>query len=470
MPATHSQYPKKVIRDMSLEESSTEQETVTRSVDYIIAQLKAGDESQILEALEKLHAAEFADVLGSLPSEPRMRLWSLLPSEKQGETLLYLGEEARAGILEEMEPHEVVAAAETMEAEDLADVIDELPVDVTDILIESLNEDRRKRLEATLSYSEGSAGRLMAPDVISLRPNVSLAVVLRYLRRIKPLPAHTDSLMVIDENGVFLGSLSLSDVVTEPAESLVRDVMKETADTVRVDADDHDIAMLFERRDLISVAVVDQANRLLGRITVDDVVDIIRSEADKALLSRAGLDEDEDLFAPVIDSAQRRAIWLGINLVTVFMAAWVIGQFEAVLDKIVALAVLMPVVASMGGIAGSQTLTLTIRGLALGQVSHSNLRWLSDKELRVGLLNGAIWSLVVAVVTYAWFESLAIAAIIALAMLFNLLAAAASGVLIPVILKRIGVDPALSGAVILTTVTDIIGFLSFLGLATLFLL
>lgn len=455
---------------MSLEESSTEQDPIINSVDFIISQLKADDESHIAEALENLHAAELADLLSSLPAAHRLRLWSLLPTERQGETLLYLGEEARASILEEMEPHEVVAAAESMEAEDLAEVIDELPVDVTDILIRSLDEDRRKRLEATLAYSEGSAGRLMTPDVISLRPSVSLAVVQRYLRRIKPLPAHTDTLMVTDEYGVFLGSLSLADLLTEPSESLVRDVMKQTADTVRVDADDHDIAMLFERRDLISVAVVDPANRLLGRITVDDVVDIIRSEADKALLSRAGLDEDEDLFAPVVDSAQRRAIWLGINLVTVFMAAWVIGQFEAVLDKIVALAVLMPVVASMGGIAGSQTLTLTIRGLALGQVTHSNLRWLGDKELRVGLLNGVIWSLVVALVTYAWFNSLAIAAIIALAMLFNLIAAAASGVLIPVILKRIGVDPALSGAVILTTVTDIIGFLSFLGLATIFLL
>ncbi len=455
---------------MTLAENTTDTSPDINQVDYIIAQLEANDEAHINEVLESQHPAELADLLESLPPEPRQRLWKYFPTAMQGETLLYLGEEARASIIGEMEHAEVVAAAESMEMEDLAEVIDELPVDVSDTLIQSLDEDRRKRLEATLAYTEGSAGRLMTPDVISLRPTVSLGVVQRYLRRIKPLPAHTDTLMVIDENGVFTGTLPISEVITESPDSLVSEVMSETPDSVRIDASEHDIAMLFERRDLLSVGVVDPSGRLLGRITIDDVVDIIRSEADKALLSRAGLDEEEDLFAPVVPSAQRRAIWLGINLVTVFMAAWVIGQFEAVLDKIVALAVLMPVVASMGGIAGSQTLTLTIRGLALGQVSQSNLRWLGDKELKVGLLNGCVWSLVVAVVTYAWFEDIAISLIIAVAMLFNLLAAAFSGVLIPVILKRIGVDPALSGAVILTTVTDIIGFLSFLGLATLFLL
>lgn len=439
-------------------------------LDYIIAQLSGDDVSQINEWLDKLNAAELADILESLPPEPRQRLWKLLPQSIQGETLLYLGEEVRAGIIDEMEHADVVAAAETMEMEDLADVLDELPLDVSDAVLQSLDEDRRHRLEQTLAYSEGSAGRLMTPDVISVRREVNLAVVQRYLRRLKPLPAHTDALMVTDENGFYLGILTLADVLTESPESLVSDIMKSSTDSVNIASTEHDVALLFDRRDLISVAVVDDSQRLLGRITIDNVVDIIRAEADKAFLSRAGLDEEEDLFAPVIPSAQRRAVWLGINLVTVFMAAWVIGQFEAVLDKIVALAILMPVVASMGGIAGSQTLTLTIRGLALGQLSQSNIRWLSDKELRVGLLNGAVWSVVVAIVTYAWFEDMAISLIIAVAMLFNLVAAAISGVLIPVFLKKLGVDPALSGAVILTTVTDIIGFLSFLGLATLFLL
>jgi len=310
----------------------------------------------------------------------------------------------------------------------------------------------------------------MSADVISVRKDVTLAVVLRYLRRLKPLPPHTDALMVIDDHGIYLGKLTIANVVTELPDTLVAEVMGEAIDWVRADASEHDVAVLFERRDLVSVAVVSEQGELLGRITVDEAVDIILAEADKALLASAGLNEDEDLFAPVLPSARRRAVWLGINLATVFLAAWVIGRFEEALDKIVALAVLLPVVASMGGIAGSQTLTLTIRGLALGQVSSANLRWLSNKELAVGLLNGIAWSLVVALVTYAWFQDMGIALIIAAAMVLNLVAAAFSGVLIPVILNRMGIDPALSGAVVLTTVTDVVGFLSFLGLATLFLL
>ncbi len=455
---------------MTATEFSSEPSNEIISLDSLISLLENQATDQLLETIYGLHAGELADLLEGLPPEPRQQFWKLIPPETQGETLGFLQDEARASILDEMHHDDVVAAAETMEMEDLADMLDELPDDLSETLIQSLSDDRRKRLETTLSYAEGSAGRLMTPDVISLRPNVTLAVVHRYLRRIKPLPAHTDKLMVVDDTGLFIGAVSLSDVVTESPDALVSEVMKETSESVRISSDEHDVAMLFERRDLISVPVVDESGLLLGRITIDDVVDIIRAEADKALLSRAGLDEDEDLFAPVIPSAQRRAIWLGINLITVFMAAWVIGRFEEVLDKIVALAVLMPVVASMGGIAGSQTLTLTIRGLALGQVSQSNLRWLGNKEVRVGLFNGVVWSLVVALVTYAWFNDLSIALIIAVAMLINLIAAALSGVLIPVFLKNIGVDPALSGAVILTTVTDIIGFLSFLGLATLFLL
>lgn len=310
----------------------------------------------------------------------------------------------------------------------------------------------------------------MSTDVISVRTDVTLAVALRYLRRLKPLPPHTDALMVTDDHGTYLGKLTLADAVSEHPDTLVADVMREAADRVQADTSDHDVAILFERRDLISVAVVDEQSQLLGRITIDNVVDIILAQADKALLASAGLVEDEDLFAPVLPSAKHRAIWLGINLLTVFIAAWVIGRFEAVLDKIVVLAVLMPVVASMGGIAGSQTLTLTIRGLALGQVSSSNLRWLGNKELNVGLLNGFVWAIVVAIVTFAWFQDTGIALIIAAAMMLNLVTAAVSGVLIPVILTRMGIDPALSGAVVLTTVTDVVGFLSFLGLATLFLL
>ncbi len=419
---------------------------------------------------QQYSAAELADIIKSLMPELRTRFWEQLPKDTQGRVLADLGEDVRQSLMDEMETADVVAATESMPTRDLAEVIDELPDKVSEAILESMDYDRRQRLETRLSYDEGTAGRLMSTMVISVRDDVTLGVVQRYLRRIKPLPAHTDSLMVTDDHGIFKGVLELGDVITEPAETEVTELLKEPATTVKADDDEYDVALLFERRDLLSVPVVDNENKLLGRISVDNIVHVLMDEAERALLSRAGMDEEEDLFAPVLPSAQRRAIWLGINLVTVFIAAWVIGQFEAVLDKVVALAVLMPIVASMGGIAGSQTLTLTIRGLALGQVTKSNLRWLGDKEVRVGLLNGAVWSTVVAIVTYLWFDSLAIAAIIAVAMLFNLIAAAFSGILIPVVLDKVGVDPALSGAVILTTVTDIVGFFSFLGLASLFLL
>ena len=450
--------------------SNIDERDEPNQVDFIIGQLKAENDVAVSIYVEQLHVAEISSVLESLPPELRRRLWALLPQEIKGETLTYLGEEVRGSIIDEMEHADVVAATESMNVEDLAEVMDELPEQVSEAVLESLDADRRQRLEAALSFAEGTAGRLMTADAISVRTNVTLATVLRYLRRLRPLPSHTDALMVTDEYGNYLGKLTLADTVSEHPDTLVSDVMLKAADSVLAEATDHDVAVLFEQRDLLSVAVVDEHGKLLGRIIVSDVVDIILAEADKALLASAGLVEDEDLFAAVIPSAKRRAIWLGINLVTVFMAAWVIGRFEAVLDKIVVLAVLMPVVASMGGIAGSQTLTLTIRGLALGQVSNSNLRWLSNKELNVGLVNGLIWAIVVAIVTLVWFQDAAIAIIIAAAMLLNLVAAAISGVMIPVILSRMGIDPALSGAVVLTTVTDVVGFLSFLGLATIFLL
>ncbi|MDH5393650.1 MAG: magnesium transporter [Gammaproteobacteria bacterium] len=447
-----------------------EEETTSNPLDNIIGSLKAGDDSAVVAQLEQLHISDVAASLESLPPDLRQQLWEILPQEIEGETLTHLSEEVRARIIGDMENAELVAATQTMEVEDLADVIDELPEDVSEAILDSLNNERRQRLENTLSFADGTAGRLMSTDVISVRTNVSLAVVLRYLRYLKPLPLHTDALMVTDENGIYLGKLAISTVVSEHPETMVGDVMQTDIDQVQANASDHDVATLFERRDLISVAVLDEANHLLGRITIDNVVDIIMAEADKALLASGGLKEDEDLFSPVFSSAKRRAVWLGINLLTVFLAAWVIGRFEEVLDKIVALAVLMPVAASMGGIAGSQSLTLTIRGLAMGQVTSANLRWLGNKELAVGLLNGLVWALVVALVTYAWFQNTGIALVIAAALMLNLIVATFSGVLIPVVLTRMNIDPALSGAVVLTTVTDVVGFLCFLGLATLFLL
>jgi len=455
---------------MSPDIATIEEPSQSQLVDIIVGHLSAHEDKEVSLCLESLHATEIAVLLESLPNNMRQQLWELLPAEIKGETLTYLGDDARGSIVGVMDQADVVAATETMDTEDLAEFMEELPLDVGEAVLMSLDEDRRLRLQATLAFDEGTVGRLMSTDVISVRKDVTIAVVLRYLRRLKPLPAHIDALMVTDDDGVYLGKLTLADALSEHPATMVAEIMDETAEAILADASEHDVVLLFARRDLISVAVVNERNELLGRITVDDAVYIMKAEADKTLLASAGLNEDEGLFAAVIPSAKRRAVWLGINLVTVFLAVWVIGHFEEVLGKIVALAVLLPVVASMGGIAGSQTLTLTIRGLSLGQVSSSNLRWLGNKELIIGLLNGALWSVVVAMITFFWFQDVTLALIISAAMLINLVVAALSGVLVPVTLDRMGIDPALSGAVILTTVTDVVGFLSFLGLATLFLL
>ncbi|MBK1700542.1 magnesium transporter [Thiococcus pfennigii] len=451
-------------------EQTPEQSITGELVELALRDLAEGNTELLRQALTELHPAEIADLLEGMPPEERRVTWELVPEDIRGEVLTHVHDEARATLIDEMDHAELVSAAEQMDVEDLAEVLGELPDDLTESILAALDRDHRQRLEAVLSYPEESAGRLMSTDVISVRRDVTLAVVLRWLRRHHELPPHTDALMVLANDGRYLGRLDMADLVTNDPGLLVAEVMKAEAETVRASASEREIAALFDRRDLISVAVLDQDDRLLGRITVDDVLDVIREDADRRLLQTAGLEEEEDLFAPVIPSAQRRGVWLGINLVTVLVAAWVIGNFEEALSQIVALAVLMPVVASMGGIAGSQTLTLTIRGLALDQIASSNVRWLTVKEIFVGILNGLIWAAVVAVVAYLWFQSGGLAAVIAAAMVINLLAAAASGVAIPLVLHRVGIDPALSGAVILTTVTDVVGFLSFLGLASLFLL
>lgn len=435
-----------------------------------LSDLEAGRLESMSNTMQEMHPAEISNLLESLPPVQRREVWGLVPDELEGEILTYLHDEARASILSQMEQEEIVAAAESMDVEDLAEVMDDLPEDINETILQSLEEDHRKRLLEVQNFEEGSAGRLMSTDVISVREYVSLAVVLRWLRRHSVLPPHSDTIMVIGEDREYRGKLNMSDLVTGDPESLVRDVMDINAEVVTADMDARDVATLFERRDLVSVPVLDEQEHLLGRITIDDIVDVIREEADRAIMNSAGLDKEEDLFAPVLPSAKRRGLWLGINLVTVFLAAWVIGLFEEVLAQIVALAILLPVVASMGGIAGSQTLTLTIRGLALDQIHPSNMKWLTIKEILVGVLNGAVWALIVAFVSYLWFREEGIALVIGTAMIFNLIAAAFSGVAIPIILNRMGIDPALSGAVILTTVTDIIGFLSFLGLASLFLI
>jgi magnesium transporter len=439
-------------------------------LDQVVAALQGGDEAALQEQMKGLYPAEVAQIIESLPSSERERLWHAIPDELTGQVLAEVGEVARTALASEIGQEEIIAAAENMEVADLADIIEELPDPLSDAILESLPHRDRRQVEETLAYPDDSVGRLMQPDVVTVRPDVTLDVVLRYLRRRKSLPHHTDGLMVIDREGVYLGKLTVSALLTSDPDLEVGEVMETGADRVRVSTTTSDVVSLFERRDLVSVAVVDDEDRLVGHVTVDDVLDVIREEADQQLLTMAGLPEEDDLFAPVLPSARRRALWLGVNLATAFLASWVIGLFQHTLDKVVALAVLMPIVASMGGIAGSQTLTLAIRGLALGRISPVNSRWLAVKEIGVGLLNGLLWACVVAIIAILWFGNDRIGMVIGAAMIVNLLIAALAGVAIPLILKRLNIDPALSGGVILTTVTDVVGFLTFLGLGTLVLL
>ena len=442
----------------------------TEQLDAVVERLESGQDEPVRRLLDEAHPAETASLLESLPRQARSQLWELISAEQEAEVLPHLHDEVRTKIIQGMDHEEVVAVFESMDAEDMADAIGDLPGRLGDAVFASLDADQRQRLEAVFSFDEDSAGRLMSRHVVSVRKDVTLSVVARYLRIHSALPAQSDAVMVISEDGIYLGKLPMATIVTGDPDALVADVMLAGVDCVLATATTHEVALLFERRDLISVAVIDESARLLGRLTVDDILGVIRTEADAAFLKRAGLDEEVDLFAPAFLSVRQRSTWLGINLLTVFLAVAVIGQFEEALDKLVALAILMPVVASMGGIAGSQTLTLTIRGLALGQIANANVRWLANKEFAIGAMNGLIWAAVVGLATALWFRALDIGVIIAAAMLINLVVAAIAGVLLPFVLQRFGVDPALSGAVILTTVTDVVGFMSFLGLATVFLI
>ncbi len=421
--------------------------------------------------LKKLQPAEIAHVLEALPLNQRQILWDLLDTDQDGETLMELTENVRNELIQNMDQEDIVAATEHMDVDDLADFIQELPSDVTKEVMESLSEQDRRRLETVLSYPEDTAGGLMNTDTVTVRPEVTLDVVLRYLRQLgDKVPRDTDQLFVTNRDDKYLGTLRLADLVTHDPQETVAEVRSRGVQPFNAMTSDTDVARRFEQYDLLSAPVVNDAGQLVGRITVDDVVDLIREEGEHHFMGSAGLSEDEDMFAPVMESSRRRALWLGINLLTAFLASWVIGHFEDTLERIVALAVLMPIVASMGGVGGTQTLTLAIRGLALGQLSSKNAGYLLAKELAIAVVNGVLWALVVGLIAGWWFDSSDIALVIAAAMMINLVAAAVTGALLPLALDKLGIDPALAGGVLLTTVTDVVGFLSFLGLATLFLL
>ena len=431
--------------------------------------LDAGTLRSAERMVAALHPAEIALLLESVPPRQRELVWEMVERDLEGDVLVELNEKVRQELIDSMEPGELVAATEGLEVDDLADLVGDLPEAVTRQVLHSMDQRDRERLRAVLSWPEDSAGGLMNTDTVSVRADVSLEVVLRYLRMRGDLPPRTDSLFVVDRDDRYLGTIALTRLITGDAEATVGQSLDAEAARIDPSTAAHDVAQLFQDRDFVSAAVVDAEGRLIGRITIDDVVDVIREEAEHSVLSMAGLQDDEDLFAGILPSTRRRLLWLGINLVTAFLAAAVVKTFEGTIEKVAALAALMPIVASMGGIAGTQTVTLIIRGLALGQVQWSNARWLLFKEIAVGGLNGLLWALVVGLVTAYWFGTWQIAAIIAAAMLINLLAAAAVGVLVPLALRRFEIDPALSAGVIITTFTDCIGFATLLGLGAIFL-
>jgi magnesium transporter len=432
--------------------------------------LDQGTMRQVHRQVNSMHPAEIASLLESLPPAQRELVWDLVDPELEGDVLIELNDEVRAGLIREMETDELVAAAEGLEVDDLADLLQELPEAVNQRVLRSMDAQDRERLNAVLAYEDDTAGGLMNTDTVSVRPDVTLETVLRYLRMRGEIPERTDALFVVNRRDHYLGVLHVTRLLTEDPERTVGEVMDTEVAGIPPATPANEVANLFQDRDLVSAGVVSPDDgRLLGRITVDDVVDVIRDEAEHSVMSMAGLDEDADMFAPVVPSARRRGIWLGVNLVTAFVAASVVGRFEATIQQVVALAILMPIVASMGGVAATQTLTLIVRGLALGQVERANARWLFTKEIAVAMLNGFAAATIVATVAFAWFRDWRIAAVIFAAMVVNLLAAALAGVAVPLGLKRLGVDPAVAGGVIVTTVTDVTGFASLLGLGTLIL-
>ena len=431
--------------------------------------LAEGRLKRVGKLLQRTHPAKVAGLLEALPRNERRAVWSMVETDRAGRVLTYLHEEICAALAADLEPGELAASVQHLPLDDLVDLIQNLPSALGAQVLVATTGQRRQQLDALLSYAEDTAGGLMNADTIEVRADVRVGTVLRYLRLLEHLPPQTDMLMVVDRDGRYQGGLSLSALLTASTEAHVADLMHTDVVAIPVDMPATEVGRVFGEFDLLSVPVVDSEGRLVGRITGDDVVDLIREDADRTVMQMAGLNQEADMFGPVLAGSRSRALWLGINLLTALLAAAVISRFEATLEQLVALAVLMPIVASMGGIAGSQTLTLVIRGLALGQVQTGNLRLLFNREMAISAINGVLWAVVIGLLVFAWFDSAMLGGIIGVAILINLLTAALAGLGVPLLLHRLGIDPVLAGGVILTTVTDVVGFFAFLGLASLWL-
>ena len=426
--------------------------------------------AELQRKLDELHSADVAHILEALPLHDRLTVWQLVRAERDGDILLEVSDAVRETLLADMDDHEILAAAREMDADELADLAPELPRDVVHELMESLDAQQRERVRSALSYDEDQVGALMDFEMVTIREDVSLEVVLRYLRRLKELPGHTDKLFVVDYDGILKGVLPIKRLLVNDTDKQVGDVLADDPVTFNPDEDAYDAAQAFERYDLISAPVVDRNGKLIGRLTIDEMVDLIREESESEVLNMAGLREEEDIFASVWKSVGNRWAWLAVNLVTAFVASRVIGLFEGSIEKLVALAALMPIVAGIGGNSGNQSITMIVRAIALDQVGTGNTARLMRKELGVALINGLLWGGVIGVVAGVLYDSWSLGAVMTAAMTLNLLLAALMGVLIPMSLLRLGRDPAMGASVMITAMTDSGGFFIFLGLATLFLL
>ena len=423
--------------------------------------------NQIKRILSGMHPPEVAHSIESLPPKERKFLWSLIDTQNEGEIIAELHDEIQQELISDISPEELITIIRDLELDEIVDILQNLPHKKTENILSAMSKRDRQRIQEALVYPEDSAGGLMNTDVISVRPKHNLEVVMRYLRAQRELPKNTDQIFVVSRENKYLGSLPISSIVVSDPTLNVRELMETETQPLEVNINDKDVSRLFEQNDWVSAPVVDDQSRLIGRITIDDVVDVIMEDADQNFLGMAGV--AEDTFAAPARAARSRILWLSINLLTAFIASMTISLFQATIDQIVYLAILMPIVASMGGVAGTQTLTIMIRGLTLQQINQSNLKWLYKRELAVSIVNGILLSVLVGGITYFWFDDMIIAALICAAMVTNLICSAIAGIFIPVVLRKFNQDPAIAGSVVVTTVTDVIGFFSFLGLATLFL-
>ena len=425
-------------------------------------------QDEIRNLLKKLSSSEIAHALESSPPKQRKLFFSLLETNEEGDVLVDLGEEIQQELVSNISNEELAEAVKELEPDETVDILQNLPEDRMNNILSKMSYRDRKRIEIGLTYPENTAGGLLNTDVISVRPSHSIEVVINYLRDQEELPSNTDKIFVVNKEDEYIGEIAISKIITCKPNLTVREIMSTSSNPILVSQDDKEVATIFERNDIISSAVIDESGKLIGRITIDDVLDVIREDADQNFLGMAGV--AEDTFAPPGRAARSRVFWLSMNLLTAFIASMTINIFKDVLDQIVYLAILMPIVASMGGVAATQTLTIVLRGLTLEQINSSNLRWLFKRELAVSILNGLVLSILVGLVTYFWFHEITLALLISFALIINLVSSVIAGVFVPIILRRLNQDPAISGSVVVTTVTDVIGFLSFLGLATVFLI